>query len=97
MVISILSLGEGWSRFASNAAHSLLSRAAGSLSEGGVLIKEERQHKLSCTCVGWPWIFLAVVTLDASTGGFVVSIMVRSDDTKTHLQPPLMLETHSLP
>ena len=38
-----------------------------------------------------------VVTLDASTGDFVVSILVRNDDTKTHLQPPLMPGTHSLP
>ena len=45
---------------------------------GAVLVKEERQQKLSCTCVGWPWIFLVlVVTLDASTGDFVVSILVQ--------------------
>ena len=36
-------------------------------------------------------------TLDASTADFVVSILVWSDDAKTHLQPPLMLGTHSLP
>ena len=54
--------------------------------------KEERQHKLSYT-----WIFLVVVTLDVSTGDFVVSILVRSDDTKTPLRPPLMSGTHSLP
>ena len=38
-----------------------------------------------------------VVTLDASTGDFVVSILVRSDDTKTLLQPPLVPGTHFLP
>ena len=38
-----------------------------------------------------------VVTLDASTGDFVILLLVRSDDTKTHLQPPLMPGTHSLP
>ena len=37
LVISIWSLGEGWPRFASNTGHSLLSHAAGSLSEGGHL------------------------------------------------------------
>ena len=41
--------------------------------------------------------FFIVVTLDASTGDFVVSILVRSDDTKTLLQPPLVPGTHSLP
>ena len=39
--------------------------------------------------------FFVVVTLDASR--FFVSILVRSDDTKTHLQPPLVPGTHSLP
>ena len=38
-----------------------------------------------------------VVTLDASTGDFVVSILDQSDDPKTHLQPPLVPGTHSLP
>ena len=38
-----------------------------------------------------------VVTLDASTGDFVISILVQNDDTKTHLQPTLMPGTHSLP
>ena len=37
LVISISSLGEGWSRFASNVGHSQLYRAAGSLLEGGHL------------------------------------------------------------
>ena len=37
LVVSVWSLGERWSRFASNAGHSLLFRAAGSLSEGGRL------------------------------------------------------------
>ena len=60
--------------------------------KGAILVKEERQHKLSYT-----WIFLVVVTLDASTGDFVVSILVGSDDTKTHLRPPLTSGTHSLP
>ena len=41
--------------------------------------------------------FLVVVTLDVSTGDFVVSILVRSDDIMAHLQPPLMPGTHSLP
>ena len=41
--------------------------------------------------------FFVVVTLVASTGDFIVSIMVRSDDTKTHLQPPLVPGTHFLP
>ena len=40
--------------------------------------------------------FLVVVTLDASSADFVVWILVRSDGTKTHLQPPLMPGTHSL-
>ena len=39
LVVSIWSLGEGWSRFANNAGHSLLSRAAGILSEGGRLVQ----------------------------------------------------------
>ena len=30
-------------------------------------------------------------------GDFVILILVRSDDTKTHLQPPLVPGTHSLP
>ena len=38
-----------------------------------------------------------VVTLDSSTRDIAVSILVRSDDTKTHLQAPLMPGTHSLP
>ena len=61
LVITISLLGDGWSRFASNTGHSLLFRVAESLSE--VLIKEERQHNLSRTCVDglgffwlwWPW------------------------------------------
>ena len=61
-----------------------------------VLVKEERQHNLSCTFVDGLG-FLVVVTLDASTGDFVISILVRSDDTKTHLQPPLVSGTHFLP
>ena len=40
---------------------------------------------------------MVVVTLYASTGDFVVSILVESDDTKAHLQSPLVPGTHSLP
>ena len=61
-----------------------------------ILVKEERQHNLSCTCVD-DLGFFVVVILDASTGDFVVSILVRSDDTKTHVQSPLVPGTHSLP
>ena len=67
---------------------------------GVILVKEEHQHNLSCTCVdglGFFIVFLVVVTLDASTGDFVVSILFWSDDTKTHLRPPLVPGTHSLP
>ena len=39
LVILIWLLGEVWSRFASNAGHSLLSHAAGSLSEGDHLVQ----------------------------------------------------------
>ena len=48
---------------------------------------------------GWPRIFLVVmvVSLDASTEDFVVFILVQSDDTKTHIQPPLVPGTHFLP
>ena len=42
--------------------------------KGAVLVKEECQHDLSCTCVdGFGF---TVVTLDASTGDIVVSILV---------------------
>ena len=61
------------------------------------MVKEECQHNFSCTCVDGLGFILVVVTLDASTGDFVVSILIRSDDTKTHLQSPLMTGTHSLP
>ena len=61
------------------------------------MVKEERQHNLSCTCVDGLGFFLVVVTLDASTGDFVVLILVQNDDTKTHLQPSLVPGTHSLP
>ena len=40
--------------------------------------------------------FFVVLTLDASTGS-IVSILVRSNNTKTHLQPPLVPGNHSLP
>ena len=60
--------------------------------KGAILVKEHFLH-----LCGWPWIFLVVMTLDASTGDFVVLILVGSDDTKTHLQPPLMPGTHSHP
>ena len=45
--------------------------------KGAVLVKEECQHNLSCTCVDGLGFFLMVVTLDASTGDFVVSILVQ--------------------
>ena len=63
--------------------------------KGAVLVKEERQHNLCCTCVDGLGFFM-VVTLDASTGDVLVSILVRCHDTKIHLQPPLIPETHSL-
>ena len=43
--------------------------------KGAILVKEERQHNLSLHLCGWPWIFLVVVTLDASTGDFVISLV----------------------
>ena len=64
--------------------------------QGAVLDKEDRQHKRSCTCVD-SLEFSMVIILDASTGDFVVSSLVRSDDIKTHVQPPLGPGTHSLP
>ena len=64
--------------------------------KGAVLVKEEHQHYLSYTYVDSLGFFV-VVTLDVFTGDFVVSTLVQSDDTKTDLQPPLVLGTHSLP
>ena len=64
--------------------------------KGAILVKEECQHNLSALL--WMALdFLVVVTLDASTGDFVVSILVENDDTKTHLQPALVPGTYSLP
>ena len=63
--------------------------------KGAILVKEERQHNFQHLC-RWPWIFLVVVTLDALTGCFVILILVQSDNTKIHLQPPLVPGTYSL-
>ena len=57
-----------------------------------VLVKQERQHNLSCTCVGGLGFFCGGYP-GCSTGDFVVSIMIPSDDIKTYLVPG----THSLP
>ena len=70
-----------------------------SYQKGAVLVKEERQHNLSCTSVDGLGFFLVVVTLDASTGDFVVSIMdqrltrgviLLHDSARTHTANTIM-------